>query len=106
MRAKILFDFHFMADLDSYYVELLHEATGMRIGDVDNLWKDTPGRGEIVPGVDINLWRPSGEPNDWRLDASTREDGYDVAAVTACRERLLEVLPRISQSWEENVPPV
>ncbi len=102
MSIKTLFDFHFTADLGGHSVQLLREATGMRIADIDNLWKDTPGRGKITPGVNVHLWRPSDEANDWRLDATTREDEYDSAAVTACRERLLLLLPQISQSWEEN----
>jgi hypothetical protein len=104
MSIKTLFDFHFTADLDGYHTRLLSEATGMRIGDTDDLSKDTPGKGQIAPGVNIHLWRPGNEPNDWQLDATTREADYDSAAVTACRERLLQVLPQISQTWEEKNP--
>lgn len=98
---KTVFAFRFTADLDGYYVRLLKEVTGMRIADVDNLWKDTPGQGEIVPEVNMHLWRPSGEANDWQIDATTRKADYDVAAVEACRQRLVDLLPQISQAWEE-----
>jgi hypothetical protein len=101
MSSKSLFDFHFIADLEGYQTRLLSEATGMLIGDTDDLSKDTPGKGQIAPGVNIHLWRPGNEPNDWQLDATTRETDYDAAAVTACRERLRQVLPHISQTWEE-----
>ncbi|MEV5709017.1 hypothetical protein [Actinoallomurus sp. NPDC052274] len=99
MSLKTLFTFRFTADLGGYRGRLLKEATGMRIGDIDNLWKDTPGKGQITPGVRIYLWRPSGEPNDWQIDATTREDDYDFAAVTACRDRLLRLLSQIAQRW-------
>jgi hypothetical protein len=105
MSIKTLFDFHFTADLDGYHTRLLREATGLRIGDTDDLSKDTPGKGQLAPGVNLHLWRPSDEPNDWQLDATTREDDYDIAAVTACRDRLLQVLPQITQRWEEKNPP-
>ena len=101
MSIKTLFDFRFTADLDGYHVGLLREATGMRIGDTDDLSKDTPGKGQIALGVNIHLWRPSSEPNDWQLDATTGEGDYDTAAVAACRERLLKLLPQIAQTWEE-----
>jgi hypothetical protein len=101
MSVTTLFDFHFTADLDAYHVRLLREATGLRIGDTDDLSKDTPGKGRLAPGVNLHLWRPGDEPDDWRLDATTRQDTYDVAAVTACRDRLREVLPRIARRWEE-----
>lgn len=102
-ELKTVFAFRFTADLDGHYVQLLKEATGMRIADVDNLWKDTPGRGEIVPDVNIHLWRPSAEANDWQIDASTRSTDYDIAAVEACRQRLIDLLPQISQTWEETI---
>ncbi|MGI5414623.1 hypothetical protein [Actinomadura luteofluorescens] len=101
---KTVFAFRFTADLDGHYVRLLKEATNMRIGDVDNLWKDTPGRGKIVPEVNIHLWRPSADSNDWQIDATTRHDHYDVAAVEACRQRLTDLLPQISLTWEEINP--
>lgn len=101
---KTLFEFRFTADLGAHRVKLLKEATGMRIGDVDNLWKDTPGRGELAPGVNIHLWRPSSEPGDWQLDATTRESDYNAAAVEACRQRLRALLPQISDSWQETTP--
>jgi hypothetical protein len=104
MSTKTLFDFRFTADLDGHHVRLLRDATGLRIGDTDDLSKDTPGKGQIVPGVNLHLWRPGDEPNDWQLDATTREDAYDLEAVTACRQRLLKVLPQIAQSWEERNP--
>jgi hypothetical protein len=104
MSIKTLFGFRFTADLDGYHVRLLREATGMRIGDTDDLSKDTPGKGQIALGVNIHLWRPSNEPNDWQIEATTREDDYDFAAVTACRDRLLQLLPQIAQRWEETNP--
>ncbi|NDU73614.1 hypothetical protein GWI34_13325 [Actinomadura sp. DSM 109109] len=103
-ELKTLFAFRFNADLDAYHARLIKEATNMRIGDVENLWKDTPGRGRIAPGVGIHLWRPSGEPNDWQIDATAQGAGYDTAAVEACRQRLLELLPRISVTWREIIP--
>jgi hypothetical protein len=99
---KTLFDFRFKADLGAHRIGLLREATGMRISDADNMWKDTPGKGTITPGVRIFLARPSGEPNDWQIEAFTHEDDYDSAAVEACRQRLRRLLPQISETWKEN----
>ncbi|MEV0665427.1 hypothetical protein ACIBI3_33520 [Actinomadura luteofluorescens] len=102
--VKTVFAFRFIADLDGHYVRLLRDATNMRIGDVENPWKDTPGRGKIVPEVNIHLWRPSAEPNDWQIDATTRQRDYDDTAVEACRQRLTDLLPKISLTWEELIP--
>ena len=104
MSFKLLFDFHFTSRLEGHSVELLQAATGMRITDVDYLWKEDPGRGEITPGVNGHLFRPHDKPNEWQLTATTRVDDYDTAAVMECRERLLLLLPDISESWEEKPP--
>jgi hypothetical protein len=103
MSIATLFAFRFTADLDGHHVRLLREATGMRIGDTEDLSKDTPGKGRIAPGVNIHLWRPRDEPNGWQLDATTREEEYDAEAVLACRRRLLQVLPQIAERWEDAV---
>lgn len=102
--ARTLFDFRFKADLGAHRIGRLREATGMRISDSANLWKDTPGKGTITPGVRIFLVRPDGEPDDWQIEAFTHEDDYDAQAVEACRRRLRELLPEISETWEERIP--
>ena len=102
---ETLFDFRFSADLSDDRVWLLREATGMRIGDVENLWKDTPGRGEIAPGVSICLYRPGSERHAWALDATTREPYYDTAAVASCRQRIRDLLAEFCDSYQEITPP-
>ena len=50
------------------------------------------------------LWRPSGEPDDWIIDATTERYDYDHDAVEACRRRIRELLPKIADTWEEQAP--
>ena len=102
---EILFDFRFSADLGGGREQLLHAATGMRIGDVENLRKDTPGRGEIAPGVSLCLYRPSSEADAWAIDATTREPYYDTAAVASCRQRIRDLLGEFCDSYQEITPP-
>jgi hypothetical protein len=104
MATKTLFVFRFKGRLLARESEQLREATGMMIGDVENLWKDTPGKGQPTPGVYMALWRPSDVPDDWIIDATTRQDDYDHDAVEACRQRIRELLLKIAYTWEEQAP--
>lgn len=93
-----LFTVTFVSPLTRVQLEKLAGVTGMRIGDVDNPYKDTPGKGRITGSVSIFLGREQQEGR-WHIRAvgptSDLKDA-DVSAVADMLHRLEELLPRIA----------
>lgn len=96
-----LLRFEFASLLTRSHIEALKAATGMRISDTDNLYKDTPGKGRVAGNVYIFLGRDKQE-NTWHINAFSPDlRNADLPAVAALRQRLREVLPMIATEWKD-----
>ena len=99
--STALFRFKFTSPLTRPHVEALKAATGMRISDTGNPYKDTPGKGRVAGNVYIFLGRDERE-NRWHINAFSPDlRGADLKAITALRQKLREVLPAIATEWED-----
>lgn len=100
MTAKRLFTFDFSSPLMRPQLDLLTDETGIRISGVNNLHKDSPGHGSIGDAVDLLLTRE--EPDGrWLIKAFTHHQDYDEVAVETMRQKVRELMPRISNHWRE-----
>ncbi len=96
-----LLRFEFSSPLTRPHIEALKSATGMRIGDVGNPYKDTPGKGQVAGNVFIFMGRGKQE-NTWHISAFTHDlHGADLRAVGELRQRLRGVLPTIATEWRD-----
>ncbi len=96
-----LFLFEFTSPLTVPQVEQLARATGMRIGDVGNPGKDTPGKGHFAGNANIDLIREEQE-QCWYIRAYSRDLARtDLRAVRQMQERLRAVLPAVATQWRE-----
>jgi hypothetical protein len=93
-----LFTVTFESPLTRLQLEELASATGMRIGDVDNPYKDTPGKGRSAGSVSLFLGREQQE-GAWHIRAVGRAldlTDADMSAVADTLRRLEERLPKIA----------
>jgi hypothetical protein len=96
-----LFLFEFTSPLTRPQVEQLARATGMRIGDVGNPAKDTPGRGQFAGNANIDLIREE-QAQRWYIRAYSRDlSRTDLAAIQHMQEHLRAILPVIASEWHE-----
>lgn len=96
-----LLRFEFSSPLTRPQIEALKAATGMRISDTGNPYKDTPGKGRVAGNVQIFLGRDKRE-NTWHISAFSPEvRGADLQAVAVLRQRLRDVLPTIATEWKD-----
>ena len=73
----------------------------MRIGDVQNPYKDTPGNGRFAGNASLALGREDVQ-GEWHISAWSHDiAATDLSAVADVRDRLREVLPIIATEWEE-----
>jgi hypothetical protein len=101
MTAHVVFKFHFNADMHADPGRTIAEAAGVRLRpqEIDNQWKDTIGRGK-VESLSVSIDRTN-TPNRWALSAITPQDGYDRAAASALRSRVLAALEQHAQEYRE-----
>lgn len=100
--ATDLFRFDFSSSLTNAQIEELKSVTGMRIGDVDNPYKDTPGKGKFAGNVYIFLGREK-QAGTWHISAFSHDlRDADLGAVDATRQRLRDLMPRIASVWRES----
>ena len=97
----VLFTFTFTSRLLTPQIRQLASTTGMRIGDVHNPYKDTPGKGVFAGNVSIFLGRE--EPDgSWAIRAYSDDlAGTDLSAVADLRRCLRQLLPTIATEWAE-----
>ncbi len=96
-----LFRFEFASPLTRPQIEVLKSATGMRIGDTRNPYKDTPGKGRVAGNVQMYLGRDQHD-GEWHIIAFSPDmRGVDMDAVAALRQRLMDVLPTIATEWKD-----
>jgi hypothetical protein len=96
-----LFHFDFAVVLTFTVADRLRLLTGMRIGDLDNPYKDTPGRGEFAGDAQLFLGR--GERADtWSLDAFTDNMvGVESNDVERMRAVIIAFLDDVAIQWSE-----
>ncbi len=101
VTADVLFEFTFNSRLLIPQIRQLASTTGMRIGDVHNPYKDTPGKGSFAGNVSIFLARE--EPDgSWAIRTYSDDlAGTDLSAVADLRRRLRQLLPTIATEWAE-----
>jgi len=81
--------------------EALHEATGMRIGDRANLYKDTLGKGRFAGNVYMYLERGR-QDGTWHISAfSHNVNSASLPDVAAMWQRLDRLLPDIATDVED-----
>ncbi len=96
-----LLRFTFSSALTRSQVDALTAATGMRIGDVANPYKDTPGKGRFAGNVFIFLGRDK-QDGQWHISAFSHDlAGADLPAVAMARRRLRVLLSSIATQWED-----
>jgi len=99
--ATRLFYFTFTSPLLLPQIRQLKAVTGMRIGDVHNPYKDTPGNGWCAGNASLALGREEVQ-GEWHISAWSHDvAATDLSAVADVRDRLREVLPIIATEWEE-----
>ncbi len=97
-----LLRFTFSSPLTRSQVDALAAATGMRIGDIDNPYKDTPGKGRFAGNVFIFLGRDK-QDGQWYISAFSHDvAGADLPAVAAVRHRLRTLMNSIATEWEDH----
>ncbi len=96
-----LLRFTFSSPLNRSQVDALAAATGMRIGDVDNPYKDTPGKGRFAGNVFIFLGRDK-QDDRWYISAFSHDvAGADLPAVATVHHRLRILMNSIATQWED-----
>ena len=96
-----LLRFTFSSPLTRSQVDALAAATGMRIGDIDNPYKDTPGKGRFAGNVFIFLGRDK-QDGGWYISAFSHDlTGADLPAVAVVRHRLRILMNSIAAQWED-----
>jgi hypothetical protein len=107
MSAADLFQFQLdlRAGLTRRDVEELERISGMRIGDLSDPYKDTPGKGQL--GDDAFMFLVRGNPGDdfsWRIWAFSHDLArIDAPAIQARERALREFLPKIAMRWRESI---
>ena len=104
-----LFEFEFASALTPPQLDDIRTVTGMNIGDVGDVDKDTPAKGRFAGNVFIFLGREHKEGSNqpwWHIRAFTPDPSRaDLEAVHARRQQLRELMLRIAAddgtAWRE-----
>lgn len=100
MATKLLL-IRFFAALTQARRRELKLLTGMRIGDTDNPYKDTPGSGTLA-GVATVLLSRGERPEEWYITAFTHAPAeVDLQPLERFRQRLAIALPKLADRYEE-----
>jgi hypothetical protein len=96
-----VFLFQFTADLHSDEGRKIAAAVHARLrpGEIDNLWKDTVGHGQV--GTLRTFIARSDGTHEWTVGAMTTDDDYDRAEAAALREDVLAALRQYAPGFKE-----
>lgn len=97
----MVFSFVFTVDMHTQEGRNIAAAAQCRLrpGEIDNLWKDTIGRG-TVGSLRTSISRTN-TPHEWTVSAMTTEGDYDLEAAAALREEVLAALRENAQEFKE-----
>ena len=95
--AVDLFVWRFSSSLAFPVAHELHLLTGMRIGDLGNPYRDTPGSGQTAGTVYLTLGRGE-QPEEWYCSAFTHDlSGADLTAVALLHAQMRTLLTALAR---------